>query len=644
MIALRYDTLFIVLLYALACAATCNAQSVTISDPHLEDTIKQTLNLAPNAQLTQGGMFRLSRLDAGDRGVTSLKGLEFAKNLSWLSVHKSSVTDLTPIADLKRLETLSIWDNPISDIKAIANLSKLRFLNAQGCRISDISAMAHLTQLTDVNLGWNRINDINPLVGLAKLKKLQLTENQIRDPSVLSKLRNLEWLEIQANPIVNFAPLEALSLNHIMYDAACNMPPLPLQSRLDNRTFPSIFTAWASTVLNHPQLPEIEQLALHDLYFSTTIFHSWEYFFDTGSQWDVRGHLPTLLAARNDYLTLNPNMLFLREIRVRDAPKNTFPENSPYWLKDSHDKPIEAWPGHYLINFTSPEVQDMIVQQVLAVERCGLYDGVFFDWWSERTAVLADDSNLFTGGFIGFDAEQQARVTILERIRSQVRPNFLVLVNTNWATIPRTGPDINGGFMETSTPSGRFWRGGNDAVESALYEIEDSLLWLEDNLQSPVINSLEGRGFPDESCDSTRNLRWMRAFTALSLTFSDGYVLFNHGSDHRHCWYDFWDADLGRPVGKKSQLYQGIDGLYIREFTNGWAVYNHSGAEQVIRLHEDVVGVSSRLEGKEHTLPNLDGEMYLKAVVSDQSPVASKNPADVNGDGAVNILDLILVA
>ena len=35
-------------------------------------------------------------------------------------------------------------------------------------------------------------------------------------------------------------------------------------------------------------------------------------------------------------------------------------------------------------------------------------------------------------------------------------------------------------------------------------------------------------------------------------------------------------------------------------------------------------------------LPNLDEEMYLR--------VKPKNPADVNGDGVVNILDLTLVA
>ena len=56
----------------------------------------------------------------------------------------------------------------------------------------------------------------------------------------------------------------------------------------------------------------------------------------------------------------------------------------------------------------------------------------------------------------------------------------------------------------------------------------------------------------------------------------------------------------------------------------------------MIRLPEDVQGAASGLVNVEHALPNLDGEMYLR--------VAPQNPADVNGDGVVNILDLTLVA
>ncbi len=53
-------------------------------------------------------------------------------------------------------------------------------------------------------------------------------------------------------------------------------------------------------------------------------------------------------------------------------------------------------------------------------------------------------------------------------------------------------------------------------------------------------------------------------------------------------------------------------------------------------LPEEVQGVASGWVNTQHALPNLDGEMYLR--------VKPKNPADVNGDGVVNILDLTLVA
>ena len=85
------------------------------------------------------------------------------------------------------------------------------------------------------------------------------------------------------------------------------------------------------------------------------------------------------------------------------------------------------------------------------------------------------------------------------------------------------------------------------------------------------------------------------------------------------------------PKGEK------IEGLFIREFTNGWAVYNRSGTAQEIELPQEVSGWSSGVEHqRRHTLADLDGEIYLK---SETPPTA-----DVNGDGVVNIQDLVIVA
>ena len=606
--------LLIVLGMCCALTASVDAQPIHIPDKNLLAAIRETLG---HDRVSTSTVRRLRQLDAGNRRITDLTGLQHATHLTHLYLNGNQLISLTPIVTLKRLTNLNI-----------AN-----------CSISDITSLTSLTNLTSLELGSNEITDITPLAHLSNLKELRASYNRITDITPLAQLERLWYVDIKHNPILDYSPLDNLSLDYVAHDESCDMPPLSLQPRLDNRTFPSVFSAWGniggySSVLNQPHLSEMAQLAQHDLYFNDDSFH--QYFLNTTDSWRLRSYLPASIQIRNEYITLNPNMIFLMSIPIRSAKNTLFPKESPYWVKNAHGQPVRGWsPQDYLLDFTHPDIQDMIVGQVLAVERCGLYDGIFFDWWSETTVVLADDSNLFTGGYIGFDAEQKARDTILERIRSHTRPNFLILVNTNRAPIPRTGRHINGSFMETLTPSVDYKTGGITNVEHGLSEVETTLSWLEDNLRPPRINSLEGWGFPDESPDSPRNLRWMRAFTALSLTHSDGYVLFGYRG-HEHYWYDFWDADLGRPVGAKSQLYQEVEGLYIREFTNGWAVYNHSGAEQVIRLHEDVVGVSSRLEGREHTLSNLDGEMYLR--------VKPANPADLNGDGLVNVLDLVLVA
>ena len=54
----------------------------------------------------------------------------------------------------------------------------------------------------------------------------------------------------------------------------------------------------------------------------------------------------------------------------------------------------------------------------------------------------------------------------------------------------------------------------------------------------------------------------------------------------------------------------------------------------------ETTGAHSGLRNAEHVLADLDGEIYLKS----ESGVETPPTADVNGDGIVNILDLVVVA
>ena len=586
------------------------AQVVDIPDPNLRATIADELNIHRGAPITQKDMHLLTHLDIGKRGITNLTGLESATNLISLVISDDSITDLSPIADLTQLESLFMWETRRVDIAPLANLTNLRNLTIQACNIVDISPLTTLTQLTSLNARYNRIIDITPLANLTNLVELRLTGNHISDVTPLSHFTRLDFLEIQHNRIADHSPIDGLALSHFRFDQTCEMPPLPLEPRWANRDYPSIFSRFGVPSANRPDLSHIQNLAHHDLVFDRPLFGL--AFTDMSYEIVVAGPLDEAIQIRDEYLAINPNMVFIVEVKMRSHSKYAFPEDWPYWIRNSDNKPVPAWSrGSYLVNFTHPYIQDRIVQQAIAVSKCGLYDGIFFDWWVDDGPILND--------YVDNAAEQRARDNILQRVRAETRPDFLIMGNTNDRVIRRTGPHINGGFMETSTPN----RTVGDILNTniSLSRIENSLLWLEQNLREPTINALEGQPFSAEPLDSPNNLRWMRAFTTLSLTHSDGYVLFHDDTGRGHYWYDFWDADLGRPVGAKAQLYdEDIPGFYLREFTNGWAVYNHSGEPQKITLPEEVFSAASGLTNTRHTLPNIDGGIYLKMTTPVDTP------------------------
>ena len=603
------------------------AVEVEIPDPNLERAIREKLALPDETPLTQADMLQLGNLDASNRQIKDLTGLESAIHLTVLYLSQNEIRDLTPLAGLSRLRVLSLWGNPISELSPLANLTELSELYLGSCQISDITPLAALTQLETLSLGWNQlIFDISPLRNLTQLTKLHLHRNRIMDVSPLANLTMLEELRIHNNAITDFSPLDGLSLTHFEYDEICELPRFPIQERVQNRNFPSIFNAWG-IIVNRPALSREARLAHNDLYWSPGFGLHW---LETEQGVQLVGSFNRARQQRDTMLSHNPNMLFIREIRMRDAFLNDFyHEDWPYWIRDATGNRVSATNySAFLMDFTHPDVQEIIVQQAIAVAKCGLYDGIFLDWWKEGHSVLRVDWS--KEGYRGNEAEQRARDVIIQRIRAGVGDGFLILVNPNRNKPRRAAPYINGLFMETL----RDYDGGYR--HDGLIEIESTLLWAEENLREPQVNCLEGWGLKTESHDSPTNRRWLRTFTAMSLTHSDGYVQYNDSTGHNH-WYDVWEIDLGKPIGPTAQQYQNVEGLFIREFTNGWAVYNRSGVAQEVSLTQDTTGVASGQTGRKHQLADLDGEIYLRAGIR-------PTPTDINGDGVVNVLDLILTA
>ena len=626
-------------------------QELNVPDPKLRSALLEALSLSNNQPITQAGMRSLTKFSANRRGIKDITGLEHATNLTFLHLGNNEFHNLRPIENLVSLERLYVFGNRnVKNISPLGKLKNLKEFNAGGCRITNLSTLRNLPkleklflhfngELADLNplsgvttlqtlyLEANKISDVQPLANLTQLKELRLNRNMIADVTPLTNLTGLEVLYIENNRIVDHSPLDRLSISDFRHDECCEeRRRVSIKERIENRSFPSIFSSW-DDVDNRPHLTREERDALHDMRWNVGFglnFRS-----DADGTIKAMGYMPSARQIHDDYLGMNPNMLFLREVRMISFWFSEYPPDEfDYWLRDDDGNILLGWKGSAgLVDFTHPKVQDLIVGQVLAMAKCGLWDGVMFDHWNEQGDVLH--------GKVTVAQQLEARLNILKRIRQVVGDDFLIIGNTNHRKAPFTSPHMNGLFMET----GR----GIDYPVWHIMEIEDTLSWAEEMMQAPRINALETETVRSQAPDSPDNLKWMRLFTTLSLTHSDGYFLHvydidpkTHLETHLHHWYSFWDADLGRPVGEKGVQYQNRDGLFTREFTNGWAVYNRSGETQKIQFSEETIGVESGQRGTSHNLPDLDGEIYLKVV--------KQTPWDVNQDGTTDIFDLIAVA
>ena len=186
------------------------AQTVNIPDANLRAAIEEALGKAPDVRITVDEMRTLIRLEAGNKDISDLTGLEAATNLEDLRLNHNSISDLSPLAALIRLHHLQLEDNTISDLSPLNGLINLGNLHIPHNLISDVSPVAGLVNLRGVNFGHNIVSDWSPLAGLVKLENISMSHNPVADLSPLTGLISLQGFHTWGTPILDLAPLAKL--------------------------------------------------------------------------------------------------------------------------------------------------------------------------------------------------------------------------------------------------------------------------------------------------------------------------------------------------------------------------------------------------------------------------------------------------
>jgi Leucine-rich repeat (LRR) protein len=204
------------------------ANVVLFPDPNLEAAIREAIN-KPEGAIYASDLEELKGLDASDREIRDITGLEYCTNLQMLGLFGNQISDISSLSGLTNLQYLILESNPITDISPLAGLTNLQELYLSQLtgisppekylqyqipdenKISDVSPLAGLTNLQNLKLGANLITDISPLAGLTNLQELYLAENQISDVSPLAGLTNLQKLSLFSNQITDISPLAGLT-------------------------------------------------------------------------------------------------------------------------------------------------------------------------------------------------------------------------------------------------------------------------------------------------------------------------------------------------------------------------------------------------------------------------------------------------
>ncbi|MSB60592.1 hypothetical protein GKD14_16750, partial [Paeniclostridium sordellii] len=203
---------------------------VNINDEYLRKAVNKALGRDENSldKITAKDMENITKIDSGflalhtdekgepRRGIKSLEGLEYAKNLKTLKVSMNRITDLTSIKDLTNLEFLEVFRNEISDLTPLRNLKNLEHLDIYNNKgIVNLEPISKLNKINFIDMHYcNRRSarvTFEDLGSLTNLEFLSIDDDFVDDLSFVRNLKKLSTFSCNNNYVTDLSYIQTLA-------------------------------------------------------------------------------------------------------------------------------------------------------------------------------------------------------------------------------------------------------------------------------------------------------------------------------------------------------------------------------------------------------------------------------------------------
>jgi Leucine-rich repeat (LRR) protein len=226
-----------------------SCKPIVFADENLEAAVREIINI-PEGEFYKSDVTSVQTLIISEREITSIDGLQYFENLSYLDITKNSITDFTPIMNLKNLTTLLISENPIIDYSplvkvfnklkqrdfdirisiydqkiksavqaklnkkdsnfSVEDMLQVKELDLSGRGLSDLQGLQFLVNLTDLDLSDNNISNLQHIKSMDGLNRLVLDSNKVESLDYLADLNALEELSLKNNSVTDISVLSKL--------------------------------------------------------------------------------------------------------------------------------------------------------------------------------------------------------------------------------------------------------------------------------------------------------------------------------------------------------------------------------------------------------------------------------------------------
>lgn len=167
---------------------------VEFPDSNFEAAVRHGIN-KPTGDIHRSDLNGLLLLEANEKGIISISGIEYCRQLIWALLNHNQISDLSPLALRPQIDFLQLVNNQVSDLTPIAEWYNAVRLILRENQIMDVSPLRHLDRLVELDLRNNQIVDLQPLAlnqGLATGDTIYVTGNPLSQQSIEVHIPTME--------------------------------------------------------------------------------------------------------------------------------------------------------------------------------------------------------------------------------------------------------------------------------------------------------------------------------------------------------------------------------------------------------------------------------------------------------------------